>query len=204
MASEYNPSEIDTITQHVNKLTASSVFAQAERLVSFLRYIVGETLKNDGKQINQYVLAMELYNRDESFDPATDSVVRVDAGRLRTKLREYYDTEGKNDDVRFELPKGNYVVKIILGSIVSSEVSTATVTDELPSPLGTKTAGRTRISEGQCTPGVSKIRIQCNGSFELFDSTVYTLSSELIVQGKTSKVSIIGWSFPRPIATVNL
>ena len=120
MASEYNPSEIETITQY--GLTASSVFAQAERLVSFIRYIVGETLKNDGKQINQYVLAMELYNRDESFDPATDSVVRVDAGRLRTKLREYYDTEGKNDDVRFELPKGNYVVKINLGSIVSSEV----------------------------------------------------------------------------------
>lgn len=132
MASEYNPSEIETITQYVNKLTASSVFAQAERLVSFIRYIVGETLKNDGKQINQYVLAMELYNRDESFDPATDSVVRVDAGRLRTKLREYYDTEGKNDDVRFELPKGNYVVKINLGSIVSSEVSSATVADEPP------------------------------------------------------------------------
>lgn len=138
MASEYKPSEIETITQHVNKLTASPVFAQSERLVNFLRYVVGEVLKNGGKQVNQYVLAMELYNRDESFDPATDSVVRVDAGRMRTKLREYYDTEGKNDDVRIELPKGNYIVKINLGPIVSRKVSSATVAEE-PSTLATVT-----------------------------------------------------------------
>ena len=61
MASEYNPSEIETIAQHVNKLTASPVFVQSERLVNFLRYVVGEVLKNGGKQVNQYVLIIELY-----------------------------------------------------------------------------------------------------------------------------------------------
>ncbi len=75
MAGEYSPAEIEAITTHVNKLAASPVFAQAERLVQFLRYVVKESLADRGEQVNQYALAMELYNRDESFDPATDSVV---------------------------------------------------------------------------------------------------------------------------------
>jgi adenylate cyclase len=110
--SEYNPADIEVITTHVDKLAASPVFAQTDRLVRFLRYIVEEVLEDRGEQVNQYALAMELYNRDESFDPATDSIVRVDAGRLRTKLREYYDVHGRNDQVRFALPKGQYAPRI--------------------------------------------------------------------------------------------
>lgn len=127
MAGEYSPSEIETINSHLNKLAASSVFAQAGRLVRFLRYVVGESLENRGGQVNQYALAMELYNRDKRFDPATDSIVRVDAGRLRTKLREYYDTDGQADSVQFELPKGKYAVKIHVDSTISSNAPAASI-----------------------------------------------------------------------------
>ncbi len=150
MAEEYSSSEIEAITNHLNKLAASPMFAQAQRLVSFLRYVVGEELGNGGKQVNQYALAMELYNRDESFDPATDSVVRVDAGRLRTKLREYYNTDGQEDQVQFELPKGKYVVKIHFDSTVNSNTPTAI-------NAGAKNTENSSINSKQSLPGKSSI-----------------------------------------------
>ena len=129
MGIDYNPSELETIKQHLNKLLASPVFAQAERLVQFLCYVVDEVLNNRGEQVNQYALAMELYNRDESFDPTTDSIVRVDAARLRIKLREYYDSDGQADSVQFGLPKGKYVIKIHVDSTVSSNEPPTTASE---------------------------------------------------------------------------
>jgi hypothetical protein len=56
--------------------------------------------------------ATEVFDRDVSFDPAIDAIVRVEAARLRAKLREYYDREGCTDPVRFELPKGAYAIRM--------------------------------------------------------------------------------------------
>lgn len=116
MAAEYSHTEIDLINQCLDKLVASPEFVRADRLVQFLRHLVSEELTDRGKNVNQYSLAIELYDRDALFDPAVDSVVRVDAGRLRTKLREYYDNQDSNHAVRFELPKGSYGIKIKVGS----------------------------------------------------------------------------------------
>jgi adenylate cyclase len=120
MAGKYSPGQIETVTQQVDELAVSPTFVQAERLVKFLRFVIKNVLADHSDQLNQYAIAMEVYNRGETFDPATDSIVRVDAGRLRTKLREYYDTCGHSDQVRFELPKGTYVVRIHLGPSVKN------------------------------------------------------------------------------------
>ncbi len=122
MVSEYSPEQIETITQHVETLAASPVFAQAGRLVQFLRFLIKNALMDCSEKLNQYVIAIEVYSRNETFDPSTDSVVRVDAGLLRTKLREYYDTHGRNDQIRIELPKGTYVVKIHFDSTVTENI----------------------------------------------------------------------------------
>jgi adenylate cyclase len=124
MATEYNRADIDSIKQHLDGLVASPEFVQADRLVQFLRYVVNEVIAGRGSDINQYSLATEIYNRDASFDPAVDSVVRVDASRLRTKLREYYDNKDSNYPVRFSLPKGNYDIKIDINSPGLSASST--------------------------------------------------------------------------------
>src|SRR5262249_46659523 len=58
--------------------------------------------------LKEYVIATEVFGRDSSYDPRVDSVVRVQAGRLRSKLLEYYATEGKDDKVIIDLPKGHY------------------------------------------------------------------------------------------------
>jgi TolB-like protein/Tfp pilus assembly protein PilF len=88
---------------------ASPLFTRSERLSRFLRFIVERTLAGQADTLKEYVLAVEVYDKDQSYQPGADTLVRVEAGRLRNKLREYYESEGKGDPVRLELPKGSYV-----------------------------------------------------------------------------------------------
>jgi pimeloyl-ACP methyl ester carboxylesterase len=97
-----------SIEAQLDQLEASASFVQAPRLVRFLRYLVISELDGDGAKLNQFRIAVDVMGRGIDFDPATDSCVRVEAGRLRAKLREYYDTDGRDDELRFELPKGRY------------------------------------------------------------------------------------------------
>lgn len=99
----------------LDKILSSPPFVQSERLRRFLAYIVGETLAGRTDRLKGYTIGLEVFDRDDTFDPAIDAIVRVEATRLRAKLREYYDAEGFDDPVRFELPKGSYSVLIHCG-----------------------------------------------------------------------------------------
>lgn len=120
MTAQYSVEDINSINQHLEELVTSPEFIQADRLILFLRHVVNKELDGSNSSINQYSIATEIYGRDASFDPAVDSVVRVDAGRLRTKLREYYDKKDTNYPIRFSLPKGNYGIKIDISLPVAS------------------------------------------------------------------------------------
>src|SRR5215813_8710552 len=80
----------------------------SDNLKAFLRFIVDKSIENQEGQLKEYVIATEVFGRGNDFDSRVDSVVRVQAGRLRTKLHEYYETEGKDDRVIIVLPKGQY------------------------------------------------------------------------------------------------
>ena len=75
----------------------------------FLRYVVEATLGGQGNRLKEYTIAVEVFGRDDSFDPQTNSLVRVEAGRLRRTLTLYYLTHGRDDPLRIEIPKGRYV-----------------------------------------------------------------------------------------------
>ena len=96
------------IRKQLDQIEASATFAQATRLVGFLRYIVEASIAGEASRLNQYSIAIDVMGRGAEFDPSTDSSVRVEAGRLRAKIREYYDMEGATDTIRFQLPKGRY------------------------------------------------------------------------------------------------
>src|SRR6516162_345810 len=96
------------IRAEVQKILASGIFASADRMKRFLRFVVDETLAGKGDNLNESSLGIEVYDRDETFDPRVDSIVRVDAGRLRSKLREFYESEGASSRIRIEIPKGSY------------------------------------------------------------------------------------------------
>src|ERR1700737_2247192 len=92
----------------LEKVLASDRFRPAEGLKRFLRYTVEHTLRGEGDQLKEYRIGVEVLDRDPSFDPRLDPAVRMAARRLRAKLQEYYETEGRKDPVRIEIPKGGY------------------------------------------------------------------------------------------------
>src|SRR5215470_438726 len=82
------------IRAEVQRILASGIFATADRMKRFLGFVVDQTLAGKGDDLNESSLGIEVYDRNETFDPRVDSIVRVDAGRLRSKLREFYESEG--------------------------------------------------------------------------------------------------------------
>jgi TolB-like protein/Tfp pilus assembly protein PilF len=93
---------------HLDRILASRAFRQADRMKRFLAFIVGETVAGRGAQLKEFVVGIEVFGRDNSFDPRNDPIVRVQARRLRAQLARYYREEGLEDDLMIELPKGGY------------------------------------------------------------------------------------------------
>lgn len=94
----------------IEKLVASHALHGSESLCKLLRYLGRQALEHPGTAVKEYQIATEVFGRQADFDPQLDSMVRVQAGRLRTKLAEYYNTEGATDRIVVELPKGSYAV----------------------------------------------------------------------------------------------
>jgi hypothetical protein len=97
------------VRAHLDGILASPAFATAKSAGRFLCYIVDETLAGRGDQIKEYVIGVVVFGRGNSYDPRTDAVVRVEATRLRRRLREYYRRDGTAESVIIEIPKGCYV-----------------------------------------------------------------------------------------------
>lgn len=104
----WSEDEQRAIREQVDRILASDAFAQSRRRQTFLSYIVDETLAGRGDRLKGYTVAIKVFDRGTSFDPALDPVVRIEAGRLRDKLSAYYAGDGASDPVRIDLPKGSY------------------------------------------------------------------------------------------------
>jgi hypothetical protein len=93
----------------VRRIVGSAAFRNAAVLQSFLEYVTSKSLDDDIQGISEYAIATQVFGRPAGFDPSSDTIVRTQAYRLRGKLKEYYETEGANDPVVLEIPKGHYV-----------------------------------------------------------------------------------------------
>ena len=78
-------------------------------MIRFLRLIVNRALSGDTSGLKEYVIGTEVFDKIGTFDPRIDSIVRVEARRLRQKLETYYRGEGHQDSVLIELKPGTYV-----------------------------------------------------------------------------------------------
>jgi TolB-like protein len=99
----------DEVRAALNRIIASDLLRHSPQLVAFIRFIVETTLRGEASRIKGYTIAIEAFGRGESFDPETDPIVRVEAGRLRRALEQYYTRDGATDDIVIELPRGRYV-----------------------------------------------------------------------------------------------
>lgn len=95
--------------RQMQRILHSAAFRNAHTLQQLLQFLVAQAYGPDAETLKEYTIGLGAFSRSQDFDPKIDPIVRVQTHRLRQKLREYYDTEGRNDPVLIEIPKGNYL-----------------------------------------------------------------------------------------------
>jgi adenylate cyclase len=104
---EISPQEIEA---ELDKILASPLFRRAPGQSRFLEFVVRKTLEGSADLIKEYSIGLEVFDRrSDDYDTGLDPAVRVEAGRLRFRLAEYYKGCGEHDPIQIQLPKGTYV-----------------------------------------------------------------------------------------------
>ncbi len=98
----------DQVEAELEKVLGSRAFHGTKLLGRLLRFIVDQSITGNADSLKESVLGVDVFGRGPGFDPRMDPIVRVDARRLRSRLSDYYSTEGASDPVIIELPKGHY------------------------------------------------------------------------------------------------
>jgi len=96
------------VREQLERILASTTFKQVDRLKRFLSFIVLESIGGRSTELKEYVIGVHVFDKEPSFDPRTDPIVRVQARRLRAKLVRYYQEDGRGDEMIIDLPKGGY------------------------------------------------------------------------------------------------
>src|SRR4051812_48479924 len=139
MAMSYDAEEMlspQLVQDELQRVVVIRDFMPSERKRRFLKYVVQETLAGRADRIKAYTIAVNVFDRDPSFDPLADPVVRIEAGRLRRCLEHYYLAEGAADRIRITIPKGGYVPHFIVteeaGSLKPWVMPTSRMRDNWP------------------------------------------------------------------------
>jgi hypothetical protein len=98
----------EAIRAQVTRLASSTTFAAAETQKRMLLYLAEKSLSADTSWLKEYTIGVEALGKPTTYDPQRDSIVRIQASRLRTKLASYYREEGQHDPILVDLPKGQF------------------------------------------------------------------------------------------------
>src|SRR5678815_1558106 len=101
--------EAEQVRAAVQRIVTSKHLIHAESVANLLKYIVEQTLNDKAESLKEYTLGVEVFQRGSNFNPKEDTIVRVQARALRSRLESYYKTDGRNDAIRVIVPKGAYV-----------------------------------------------------------------------------------------------
>jgi len=103
-----DPMRLEMVQRHLEKVVVSSEMRRSKKLCQFLRFTVEEVLRGHGSELKEYAIGVGVFRRGREFDTGADPIVRVQARRLRSKLAQYYQTEGRDEPMRIEYPVGSY------------------------------------------------------------------------------------------------
>lgn len=95
--------------EELHRLLQSKYFANSPKKSRFLEFVAEQTFLGNGEKLNEYLIGVEVYERGPDFDPQSDPIVRVQAHDIRRALKHYYESDGRNDSLRVELPAGAYL-----------------------------------------------------------------------------------------------
>ena len=97
---------------YLDRVLASRAFSSSPQSSRFLRYLVQAAIEGTATALKERIVAVDVFGRAPDYDPQVDPVVRKQAARLRERLLRYYETEGQDDPLRIDLPKGGYVASV--------------------------------------------------------------------------------------------
>ena len=115
-AGESNPTQFRL---ELDRVLNSETFRGAEAIRRLLAYLAEKSLAGQGAGLKEFTIGTEAFNKPPGYDPQQDPTVRVMASKLRHKLDDYYRTEGSNNPVRIEFPKGHYLLNFVVRESVS-------------------------------------------------------------------------------------
>jgi len=95
--------------QLVQRIIASKSFARSQFLISFLLYVCDRELRGRADEITEHQIGIQAFGRPVSYSPGEDNIVRNYARLLRKRLEEYFETEGTNETLRIDIPRGGYI-----------------------------------------------------------------------------------------------
>src|SRR4051812_12385666 len=103
----------ETIQAGLARVLENRYFCHSARLSRFLRFAVERAIQGRSDELKEYIIGLEVFDRKETYDPRVDPIVRVEASRLRSKLKKYYLTDGKDDPIEIQIPVGTYAPVIL-------------------------------------------------------------------------------------------
>src|SRR5580692_9720309 len=102
--------EVGAARAQIERIFQSKTFRSSDVLRHLLSYLVDASLAGTADDLKEYTVAVDALGKPSSYDPRQESAVRMQVGRLRQKLTEYYRTEGVDDPIVVDLPKGGFRV----------------------------------------------------------------------------------------------
>jgi len=143
----------------LQKILGDALFARTRRMSRFLRFGVEHALAGTGHQVKEYLVGVDVFDRPKDYDPRVDPIVRVEARRLRSKLRSYYTTSGKKDELIIDFPKGAYAAEFRLKSSAGSSVPMPAASAETAIavlPFTNLSAGQTGVDQDYFSDGLTE------------------------------------------------
>src|SRR2546421_773950 len=120
----------------LDALLASGIFSRAPNLAQLLTYVCAKYFEGTAEQIKEYNIAVEALGRPPDFDQKRDSIVRVEAHRLRKRLREYYENEGADHVCQIAIPAGQYAPTFVFKKASVPQVEIIAAPDHTPADTG--------------------------------------------------------------------
>lgn len=146
--------------RQVQRILQSAAFRNASMLQQLLQFLVAKVYVHGNEALKEYTIGVEVFSRSQDFDPKTDTIVRVQIHRLRQKLKEYYQTDGRHDPILINIPKGHY--------LPTFEVLEAAEDSEIDLDPGTKRDGLPLNGHGLESNGAPSARTVQGGKRRLF------------------------------------
>lgn len=149
---QLQPDYKDLYFSQIEKIAHSHSLRKAESLCKLLRYLAAYAISHPDVPLKEYQIATEVFGRSHDFDPQADSAIRVQIGRLRLKLLDYYHHEGSQDSIVVEMPNGVYAL-----SFHHRHTAHAARPARLPDPA--RNAAPTTEAPTKQTSGVSRLLV---------------------------------------------